>query len=168
MVYTKLFSKWEKEKLSWRIKHLTKLKLLPGEIAVVGNIIRVLDKYYPSDDDKSLISYGNKTVVETAVVIYQMYHKRIWNYMEKKLSKVEDPSTLSYTEEEAKAELIARGFIPKMDVILDPKLCYIRSLTDNNLIYPEQWDLDKTYANFQKVGVTGFTGIKPPRSYSHK
>lgn len=165
MVFTKTFRVWEKKKMGWRIKHLSKLKRLPAEIAVIGNIIKVLDKYYPSENEKSGITYGNKTVVETAVIIYDMYHKKIWYRMRKKFVKRNPADLIRYSAEEALAEQKARGFIHSSGVDLDPKLATIQSNVDKNYIWPKQMELNIAYEKSSLIAVSGFTGVKPPRSY---
>lgn len=150
--------------MGWRKRHLLKLKRYPAEIAAVANIMKALDKNFPLTNEKDH-TYGNKTLVETAVIIYDMYNRKIWHYMKKNLKKKESPEEFKYTPEEALAEQIARGFMLKEDVDLNTKLPYIHSNVDKKYIWPEQWDLATTYERFELIGVSGYTGIKPPRSY---
>jgi hypothetical protein len=156
--------KWEKRKLGHRNKHLLKLKKFPGEIVTIANIVRCLDKYYPPEGE---FSYGNKTTVETAIIIQEYYGKKIRAYMVKRFKIGTESQEIKHTAEEAQKEMEKRGFIPKEDVDIDAKLPYIRSIVDNNFVYPIQYDLMKTYEVFPLIGISGYTGIRTPRNY-HK
>lgn len=166
LVWSKTFKRWKKQNFAHRIKHLKKLRKLPGEINSIGNIIRCLDKYYPPEGK---ISYGNKTTVETAVIIWDFYGKRIHSHMVKHFQIGKEAQKIRHTEEEAIKELKARGFVPRADVDLESSKPYIRCIShDADLVYPVQFELNDTYEKFPLISVSGYTGIKPPRNYHKK
>lgn len=172
LVWSKTFRRWRKQKMSHRIKHLRKLRKLPGEINAIGNIIRCLDKYYPTEglldnlDTTKVYSYGNKTTVETAIIIWEFYGKKIHAHMTERFKIGKKEQVLRHNRRQAIKELIKRGFVPKEDVDLNFKLPYLYcTYLKANLVYPEQWDMNETYEKFALIGVSGFTGIKVPKSY---
>lgn len=160
--WSKTFRRWEDKKFGHRIKHLKALKMYPGEVNTIANIIRCLDKLYPQEGS---ISYGNKTVVETAIIIQQHYGKSIRHFMKLKLKIGTEAYISSHTEEEATEELIERGFMNREDIDLDSKLPFIHKTGDKNLVWPAQYDLNTTYEVFPLIGVSGYTGVRPPRNF---
>jgi hypothetical protein len=160
--WSRTFKRWEKKKLGHRIKQLKALKYYPGQVNEIINIIRCLDYTYPLEGE---ISYGNKTVVETAVIIYKVYGKGITSYMRKRFKIGQERQLIKHTAEQAIEELKARGFMNREEVDIDNSLPYMHATWDQNLVYPAQFDIMKTYDVFPDIGVSGYTGIKLPRKY---
>ena len=157
--------KWQSQKLP-RIRHILASKKLPGELNIVMNIMKCLDKYYPIETGP--YSYGNKTLSETAFIIYDFYKVKIFNILRERYKWGSPEYETKHTIEEIDAELRARGFMIKEDLILNLKLPFIRANHNLDLRYPEQFELNAIHENLDLIGVPGTCGIRVPKKFRKK
>lgn len=153
---------WAKKGFVVRVKEIRELNLLPVEKQQIINIVKALDKYFPPDGK---YSYGNKTAVETAVVIQKLYGSKITHYMKKYLFKKDSDYLSKHGPEEALKEQIKRGFKHRSKVKIDTSKPYIRSLVDMEYVWPTQYDVNQVHEKFENIAVGGYTQIKMPKRF---
>ena len=144
---------------------ILEFSIYPGVINSLVNIIITLERDFKLDIDKAIV-IGKK--------LQKYYGRDIDKYMRKWFNYGKSNQRIKIMEKKsAFKEQLARGFIKIEDFNLDPNLPIIRS-NIKPYVYPKQWPLKKginlggIYIKLDKVGVSGWSGIKMPKKLLNK